>query len=430
MNADHNAFAQTIQAGRKAIAAVRAALLWFVGLPADAIMAHRMDVQMRYTCAGLLMCSWYVFMLVTWVKTGHYFFGAAGGAAFALIPTMMLAVDRMIVSQPRNPQGALAGYAIDGLRPKRWEFALRALAALSFSVVTTAVFLINHSGAEIHARQQRDQQASNAPLRAEIAGRIEAQVGERTRSVTNRSAELEAQAVILREDYAASRKLAEDAEARMHGAQFNVAAELGGIEGRASGAGVRHDAYQLIARQSQDAAVNARARETRSREALGKVQAELQQLNAERERIAASRAVAMGNIEADMQEDLRYVKRKSGLFAEASTLIKLYGDSDVGPGLALSTFIAAVFLFVLEMSPLLGLAFLPTTPFDVERIAQDRDDAAGILARHELQLVQAAAGRSVRVRPATTAESSGTPPAQAAPVPAPAAEAAHEKVAP
>lgn len=427
MNADHNAFAQITQAGRNAAAAVRAVLLWFVGLPADAILAHRMDVQMRYTGAGLLMCIWYMFMLVTWVKTGLYFFGTAGGAAFALIPTMMLAVDRMIVSQPRNPQGALAGYAIDGLHPKRWEFALRTLAALSFSVVTTAVFLINHSGAEIHTRQQRDQQASNAPLRAEIAARIDAQIDERTRSVIKRSAELEAQAVILREDYAASRKLAEVAEERMHGAQFNVAAELGGIAGRASGPGVRHDAYQMIARQSQDAGVNARARETRSREALAKVQAELQQLNADRERIAADRAGAMGNIEADMQEDARYVKRKRGLFAEASTLIKLYGDSDVGPGLALVTFIAAVFLFVLEMSPLLGLAFLPTTPFDVERIAQDRSAAAGILAHHEMELVQAAARRSVRVRPATAAESGGAPAAQADPEHAPGTQAAREK---
>jgi len=409
MNANQISFASIEQVGKRAVGAMRKVLLWFVGLPADAILAHRTDVQMRYTSAGLLVCAWYIFMLITWIKTGLYFFGVGGAIAFALIPTIMLAVDRMILGQPRNPDGDLAAYAIDELKPKRWEYALRMLAALSFSVVTTLVFLITHSSAEIRARQQLDQQASNAPLRVELVGRMDAQVSERMRSIINRTAELEAQASFLREDHAASRKVAEEAESRMRGAQFNLAAELGGIEGRHMGAGPRHDAYQLIARQNQDAAVNARARETRARETLAKLQAVLNQLNSGRERVTTNHTGAMANIEADMSEDVRYVSRKQGLFADATTLIKLYGDGDVGPGLALTSFLTALLLFVLEMSPLLGLAFLPRTPFDVERIALNRGDAARIVAEHEIGLMQAASRRAARVRPATAAEAAEAP---------------------
>jgi len=61
------------------------------------------------------------------------------------------------------------------------------------------------------------------------------------------------------------------------------------------------------------------------------------------------------------------------------------------------------------MSPLLGLAFLPRTPFDVERIALNRGDAARIVAEHEIGLMQAASRRAARVRPATAAEAAEAP---------------------
>lgn len=382
-----------------AVAAGRNILVWFTGLPGDAVMRHRLDVQMRYTAAGLLVLVWFAFMLLAWVKTGAYFFGTAGGFAFSLIPSIMLAVDRMILGQFRNPDGALSAYALDELKTKRWEYALRALAALVFSAVTTQVFLITYAAPDIRAHQQREQEKANAPLRAEIAGRVQAQADERLRSIAARSTELEAQSTLLKEEHALARKTAEEAENRANSAQVSVAVEAGGINGRARGRGPRHDAYASIASQSRDVAVNARARENRAREALGKVLVELQQLNAEREKAIADRNVGMANLDAELQEDARFVRRKQGLLSDSTTLIRLYGDKDVGPGLLTTCLLTAAFLFILEMSPLLGLAFLPTTPVDVERIALNRADAARVIAEHEIELMQSASRRGVHVHP-------------------------------
>jgi len=377
----------------------RDGLFWLAGLPAEAVRTHRMDVQMRYTSVGLLVAVWYAFMLIVWAKTGSHYGGTPAAFAFCLAPTIMLALDRLIVGQTRSPEGELDAYAIAGLQPKRWEYVLRVFAALSFSAVTTQVFLVTHSTAEVRALQQREQEQANAPLRKELTGRIDAALAERTRTIASRTAELEAQGLLLRDDLAKARQVAEEAENKVRGAQFNIAAEIGGIEGRHAGAGPRHDGYALIARQSQDTAVNARARELRARDALAKIQVEQQQLAAERERAAAIRAECMANLDAAMQEDARFVRRKQGIFADGSALLRLFGDPQVGPGLLVGTVLAVMMLFVLEMSPLLGLMFLPATPFDVERIALSRADAARIVAQHELELMSSASRRDMRVRP-------------------------------
>lgn len=381
--------------------AVHSVLLWFVGLPAEAVKTHRMDIQMLYTGAGFLMVTWYVFMLIIWGKTGNHFFGTSGLIAFCLVPTIILAMDRLIIRQFRSPGGELAAYAVPELKPKRWEFVLRVFVAVSFSAVTTQTFLVERAQADIRAKQLQDQQLANEPLRREIAARIETQAVERMRTIKARVAELQAQEVILKEDHTKARQVAEESESRARGAQFNVAAEIGGIEGRARGAGPRYEAYALVARQSQDAAVNARAREDRARAALAKVQTELRQLDAERERATSVQTEALANMDAAMQEDSRYVSRKKGMFADATTLIRLYGDKDVGPGLVFNCLLAAVFLLGLELAPMLGLAFLQTTPLDVDRVSQNRRDAGRIVAEHEIDLMRSASHRTVHVRPIT-----------------------------
>ena len=410
-NAQNTKVATVTQFAKSAMVALRAILIWFTGMPAGAVMAHRLDVQMRYTAAGFVLLTWYVFMLIVWCKTGLHFFGMGGALASALVPTIMLAIDRMVISQPRNPGGELAAYAIDALKPKKWEYAMRVAVALVFSAVTTFTFLITEGQADIQASQKRDQQLANATLRAEIVARIDGQISERTRTIVSRSAALEAEAVILREDQATSRKLAEDAEGKRNGAQFNVAAELGGVEGRSQGQGIRHDAYKLIASQNQDIAVNARARENRSRESLAKVQAELQGLNGGRERIAKDRADALRNVDSDMQEDERFIARKRGLFGDATTLVKLYGDKDLGSGMILTNVGVSLFLLVIELAPLLALAFLATTVFDVERIADNRADASRIVADLENDLLNSNSRRTVRVTPVNRGQ--GHPPQRA-----------------
>ena len=405
INAQNTKFATVTQLAKSAIQALRAMLIWFTGMPASAVMAHRMDVQMRYTAAGFVLVTWYVFMLIVWCKTGLHFFGTGGALASALVPSIMLAIDRMVISQPRNPGGELAAYAIDALKPKKWEYAMRVAVALVFSAVTTFTFLITEGQADIQAGQKRDQQLANATLRAEIVARIESQISERTRTVVARSTDLDAEAKILREDYADSRKQAGEAEVQFSGAQYNVAAELGGIEGRSQGEGARHDAYKLVATQSKDIAFRARARENRSRELLVKVQVEQQALNKERERIAKDRASALGNVDGDLQEDERFVARKRGLFADATTLVKLYGDKDLGSGMILTNVGVSMFLLVIELAPLLALAFLATTVFDVERIADNRADASRIVADLEKDLLNSSSRRTVRVTPVSRRQS-------------------------
>ena len=99
-NVQNNKFAAIIRFAQSATVAVRATLIWFTGMPASAVMAHRMDVQMRYTAAGFVLLTWYVFMLIVWCKTGLHFFGIAGALAFALVPTIKYQTKKAVMSLP------------------------------------------------------------------------------------------------------------------------------------------------------------------------------------------------------------------------------------------------------------------------------------------------------------------------------------------
>jgi hypothetical protein len=400
MNQRQDFFATACRIAATAARAVRRTLLWFTGAPASAIEAHEDDVQMAYTAMGLTVAIWYLFMVIVWSKTGAHYYGTGGAFTFVLVPTLVLAMDRMILRQVRNPAGELAAFALPELRPHRLEYALRIAASLAFSAVTTQAFLVTQSAVDIRVRQQQDQFLANEPLRREYAGQIDSQHRERMNSVASRTAEVEAQAKLHKEEFEAARKLADDTEQRARQASYNVAAEVGGIEGRVAGAGRRHDAYALLARQNQDTAVNARAREVRARENLAKVLADLQQQNAARERATGERNAAMRDLEETLQTSPRFVARKHGMFADATTLIRLYGDKDIGAGLLLTTVLAAALLFILECAPMLGLAFHSATTYDVERIARNRANSARLVAEQEIELMQSASRRTVRVRPA------------------------------
>lgn len=384
--------------------AVRRTLLWFAGMPLEAVNAHRLDVQMRYTAAGLVVAVWYCFMLIVWAKAGAYWLGTPGAVAFMLVPTLILAVDRMILGQTRNPKGELAAYAIPALQPRRWEYGLRIAVAAAFSAASTMAFVVTQAASDIRARQQVDQQKANEPLRRELVAQIQTEFDERMRTIKTRTSELDAQSSMLKEELTVARQTADEAEAQARRARFNVAAEAGGIEGRARGEGQRHAAYAQIARQSQDSAINSRGREGRARDALAKVQVELQQLNVERERATSKRHAALQGVSEDMEADARFVSRKKGVFADSTTLIRLYSDPDLGPGLLLTTLIVSAVLLCCELAPMLGLAFLSSTPVEIERIAANRADAARIVAQHELAMAREASRPQVRVRPSSPHE--------------------------
>jgi hypothetical protein len=372
--------------------------LWLAGMPADEVLRHRMDTQMRYTAAGLVIGVWYLLMCVVWAKSGYSLFGVIGSFALLLMPTLMLGLDRMIISHPRNPAGVLAAYSVPGLGVGRVQVVARFGCAIAFSLASTSLFLIDQNRSDINAQQRKDHFVLNGPIRDEALARLNAAAVLQKQGNADAIQQLNSERTQASAEYDKAHTIADEAEARYRDAKFNSEAEAGGIEGRVAGRHVRFRAYEKIALQSKDDAVSARARESTAHARLQKADAELKAMQATAETALAEFNSAKKNIDEEVRQDSRYVPQKSGLFADATTLLRLYGDKQIGPGLSAFTIIVVLVLIVMEMGPLIACSLLPITAFDVERVARERADAALTVAQHELHVVDAHARRTVHVR--------------------------------
>lgn len=377
---------------------VRKLCLWLAGMPADEVLRHRMDTQMRYTAAGLVIGVWYLLMCVVWAKSGYSLFGVIGSFALLLMPTLMLGLDRMIISHPRNPAGVLAAYSVPGLGVGRIQVFARFGCAIAFSLASTSLFLIDQNRSDINAQQRKDHFVLNGPIRDEALARLNAAAVLQKQGNADAIQQLNSERTLASAEYDKAHTIADEAEARYRDAKFNSEAEAGGIEGRIAGRQVRFRAYEKIALQSKDDAVSARARESSAHARLQKADAELKAMQATAETALADFNAAKKNIDEEVRQDSRYVPQKSGLFADATTLLRLYGDKQIGPGLSAFTIIVVLVLIVMEMGPLIACSLLPITAFDVERVARERADAALTVAQHELHVVDAHARRMVHVR--------------------------------
>lgn len=375
--------------------------LWLAGMPADEVLGHRVDTQMRYTAAGLVIGVWYLLMCMVWAKSGYSLYGPVGSFALLLMPTLMLGLDRMIVSHPRNPTGVLAAYSVPGLGVGRIQVVARFGCAIAFSLASTSLFLIDQNRSDIYAQQRKDHFVLNSPIREEGIARLNAAAGLQKQGNAEAIQRLNSERDQASAEHDKARTIADEADARFRDAKFNTEAEAGGIEGRVAGRHVRFRAYEKIAQQSKDDAVSARARESTARTRLLKADLELKAMQATAETVLAEFNVAKKNIDEEVRQDPRYIPQKTGLFANATTLIRLFGDKQIGPGLSVFTIIVVLVLIVMEMGPLIACSLLPTTAFDVERVARDRADAALAVAQHELHVVDAQARRSVQVRDIT-----------------------------
>ena len=104
-------------------------------------------------------------------------------------------------------------------------------------------------------------------------------------------------------------------------------------------------------------------------------------------------------VEAAVIQDPRYAQRLGGLFADVTVFLQSYGNPAESWGRILVTLLLTGMLLCAELAPLLAVSFVGSTPFDVDRIAQARADAARFVAQAEIDIARAYSASPLVVRP-------------------------------
>ncbi len=219
-----------------------------------------------------------------------------------------------------------------------------------------------------------------------------------------RAADLGSRQGELSEDITLVRERNRTSESQAQRSRQQAVEEVGGLNGRQPGAGRRHDAYERLAMEAAAAAAQASNTEAVLRPQLASVQEALRTLNGERLVAVRTHLTAMAGVSADMAQDPRHVPKLSGLFADATVFLSFYADPAQAMGLIVMTILGALCLASCELAPLLGARFRGDTPYDVDRLARSRADAARFVAEAEIDLA-----RAYRESPLVTRPLAGAP---------------------
>ncbi|MCC6505041.1 MAG: DUF4407 domain-containing protein [Aquimonas sp.] len=379
---------------------IQHALIWLTGYPPNLVMSHDEDARSRYTSLGLVVACWFMFMLVVWMDTGLHFMGVGGMIFFALVPIMLLGIDRLVMGRLRNPDRELEGYSIAQLQPRRGAILARVGVALVFSQVTTMAFVVAKQKPEIERFQLSEYALANQPLRDEflrsigarydtMRSRNEAAIAER---VQGRGILVEAvEALGSRVTYLSGLK-----SENMMRAQ----SEQGGLDGARRGCGPRCLAYIGRANQAESDASVAKQQLDQAQARLTTIDREVSKLREEGDDADRNRAAEIASIDQRLREDPRHVPMPTGLFADSSAFLRMLVDKGVSDGMFWIMVMTTAFLFTLELSPLIASSsgILSSSAVDVDRIATSRSHAAAIVARHEIERVRRPASAEVRVR--------------------------------
>lgn len=378
----------------------RKILWWFAATDHATLQQCSQRDRMLRTALGLVFFLNYGALLLAWIKVALRYFGWAGLLAGLLVPSIFLALDRIVAMRHRHLSGILAIYNIgDGARDKT-ELRLRIAMALALSLCTTFTFQMDQASALIRAKAQAQQQAANAGLRQELGERIAAAYDARHGAIAEQQATLA--------ERRGRSKLALDEASRMAGAAADKAhaardeqdAELGGLGQRARGDGDKFKAQRAIAERNESIAAEARLGQQSAQQALAGVDAELQRLRQQGLAAEAEKHRQLAALDAAMAADSRYIPQQTGLFADATIFIGLFFDPQLAAGMFVLSLLTWGVLLALELSALIALALLPASAYDIALIANLRVDAARMVAEAETELARRASqAPPLRVRP-------------------------------
>ena len=371
-------------------------LFWFSGTDPDIVKEMKSRDRMLRSGLGLVFLLNYFVLLLAWLKVGLRYFGWMGVLVGLLVPSIFLALDRIIAMRHRHLTGPLAVYN-HGQTDDRTEVKLRIIMALALSLATTFTFQMDQANSLISDKAKAQWQTANQTLRTEIAGLVSAEA-------TAQKTALEATAKSLEKDIAVQEKqrneaieIARETASKARHARDEQSAENGGL-GRVAGQGSKFLAQRDIADRNQALAASANTAAETAQNKLNELNSTLSQVNKDISQLAEKSKNGIAEVDAAIAKDSRFVPMRTGLFSDATIFLGLFFDPAVAAGMWVMSIITWAVLLTLELAALLGLRLLPTSAYDLALITNLRSDSARLIAGSEIELAQLSARAVERIR--------------------------------
>lgn len=349
--------------------------------------------RMQYATLGLVFLLNFVVLLGVWIKVGVAYFGVTGVLipGIALPALFVIGLDRLAAMRPRVLTDELAGFNLESQHRNRWELRLRVAMAVTLSALTTFTFMLSLARDPIHEQQNLDAREANRPLRDDLTERLRSAHAMRVGQLSGQEQRLLQERKVLQDQADVAAQELSRAEALARQARDRAAIEAGGLQNRLQGMGPRFRAESQLAEQNEASAQVLRQQLHEAQAKRPPVDRELAEVQASALAAQAGLERGLARLDEHMRLDQRYVAPRRGLFADATAFIRLYSDPKEGAGQLVTTLLLGGVLFTVECAALLGLALNPSSPLDVLRLADNREQAARIVAESEIAIARTSA---------------------------------------
>lgn len=386
-------------------------LWWFSGTDSETIKTCPTRDKALRTALGLVFLLNYAALLLAWIKVGTRYFGWAGFIPGLIVPSIFLALDRIIAMRHRHLSGILAVYNI-GQADDKAEVKLRVAMALALSLATTFTFQLDQANSLIRDKTQTQWKAANSALRQEITAQVEAEYTQKLASVEQRQKSLAEQRAITGKSLADATDTVKESSAKARAARDQQSYEKGGLDGRPAGEKLKFHAQRELAERNEGIAAEAHSRQQVATKALEAIDDQLAKIALDRLNAEKDKTTRLAQVDESMRQDSRFVAEKVGLFSDATIFVGLFFDPDVAAGMWVMSLLMWGVLLALELSALIALAILPASAYDIALVANLRVEAARLVAAAEIKLAQQASQSPpihVRPRPGYQRPNQGNP---------------------
>ncbi len=296
--------------------------------------------------------------------------------AGVLVATLICTLEAAMAASDWSLAGVLRQPGFDWHRARL--VGGRLLVACILSYATAFTFDLWLHGPELLHRQEAERRAANAPL-IEEAKREKARLhGEVVQPVERALAQAESERAALRVVAEQASRDERDASARANTAALEAQAEYNGL-GRPKGPGPRYKDALLREQQARAEAASARQREVEARQALSKINRQIETLRVDLKRASSELEAKSLEIDARIAHDDRYELPRDSLVSRTIGLFKLNRDPEAGDAATHIHRITQVTLICFELILLMvKILFQPATCYTVRLIARTRLEAARI----------------------------------------------------
>jgi hypothetical protein len=385
---------------------IKKALLVVAGCNDQLIERCGDHTKNRYAGLGAIFLLNYLILVCVWSKVGFTYFGPFGLVApGVLVPSLFLALDRLVAMRPRKLRGELEAYDV-GASSSGNEVYLRIWMAIVLSIATTTTFLIDQSKDLIEQKKQSQSTLLNKDLKNEYIRKgteaLELEISTKKQLLTS----LESTLTMSKKELWGLGQKKTIFEAAALNAEVQAQEERGGLNGKVQGCQDKCLAQLGIAHVNRQALNAAIDREIKVELVYLQTEEKINPLTISLKELLNERSLLLESVTKQYQADERYRFVATGLFADATTFLALYADENVGNGMWLFTAIIMGLMSTLELAVLLGLCLLPTTTYDTIQIAENRLEASRHVCDAEIGIIQQQAKYApFEVEPNTSIES-------------------------